>query len=409
MARREPPRPRPAVLAPSDCTQMRPGGRLRVGGRVLGVQDSTSLILADAFGHLLVQLASPFAGSPGDLIQVCGRKRGRRLVEATLEVHTRAPTPRGDGEFARLCLERGGANLALRARASRSARQFFESRAFLEVQTPIRVATPGLDAHVHAVRSAPKWLITSPEHHMKRLLVGGAPRIFQITQCFREDESGPLHEPEFSMLEWYRAFSDHEELMRDTEQLVFEVARAVAGTHVLSWAGHSIDLTPPFPRLSISRAFEKYADGADALQLAETDEKRFFELYIDRVEPALARRRRPVFLTDYPVSQAALARRSPKNPRTAQRFELYIAGVELCNGFAELTDAKEQRQRFQAERRQRRRLGQPVYPLDEPFLAALSEGLPPSGGNALGLERLIMLVSGAGSLQDVMAFPATRP
>lgn len=243
---------------------------------------------------------------------------------------------------------------------------------------------------------------------MKRLVVGGTPRIFQITQCFRAEEAGPLHEPEFSMLEWYRAFSDHHELMRDTEQLVFEVARAITDDHILSWAGRSIDLTPPFPRLSIRKAFAKYADGADALKLAETDEARFFELYVDRVEPALARRKKPVFLTDYPVSQAALARRSPTDARTAQRFELYVAGVELCNGFAELTDADEQRRRFRREQSQRRERGQPVYPLDEPFLAALDEGLPPSGGNALGLERLIMLVTGAPAIQDVMAFPAAR-
>jgi lysyl-tRNA synthetase class 2 len=167
-------------------------------------------------------------------------------------------------------------------------------------------------------------------------------------------------------------------------------------------------VTPPFRRLSVAAAFKKYADGADALMLAETDEARYFELLVERVEPGLARSKKPVFLMDYPRSQAALACASPKNPRTAQRFELYLGGIELSNGFSELTDATEQRQRFQEERRQRRAARQPVYALDERFLAALHEGMPRAGGNALGLDRLLMLVCGAASIADVMAFPSAR-
>jgi lysyl-tRNA synthetase class 2 len=166
-----------------------------------------------------------------------------------------------------------------------------------------------------------------------------------------------------------------------------------------------VDVTPPFARLSVSAAFKRYAGVTDALALAQEDEARYFELMIERVEPALARRKKPVFLIDYPISQAALARPSPNNPRAAERFELYLGGVELCNGFSELTDPAEQRLRFDAELRCRQAAGQPEYPLDDRLLTALAEGMPPSGGNALGLDRLVMLALGADSIAEVMAFP----
>lgn len=400
-----------ACLSPSDLLgpSAKPQrGALNVGGRVLAHPAPNELLLSDALASIAVQLSHPFEGSVGDLVEVSGVWRKQRLTAALVTSRAPAPTPSGTGEFARLAWQGVGQRLAQRARFCQTVRAFFETRGFLEVTTPVRVPTPGLDANVNALRSERHFLITSPEHHMKRLLTGGLPRIFQLTPCFRADESGPLHEPEFAMLEWYRAFSDYDEVMQDTEALVHQVTLALRGTARIEHAGRSIDVTPPFRRLSVAAAFEKYADGADALALAEADEARYFELLVDRVEPGLARAKQPVFLIDYPRSQGALARPSPQNPRTAQRFELYLAGVELSNGFSELTDATEQRKRFQAERRHRRAARQPVYALDERFLAALEEGMPRAGGNALGLDRLLMLICGADSIADVMAFPTTR-
>lgn len=255
-----------------------------------------------------------------------------------------------------------------------------------------------------AIRAQGGWLGTSPEFHMKRLLVGGLQRIHQLTQCFRADESGPLHEPEFTLLEWYRAFADQRDVMRDTEHLIHAVVRRLSGGSMVRRAGVEVDVTPPFPRLSVQAAFQRYAHVKDALALAQRDEARYFELLVTRVEPALARRKRPVFLTRYPLKHAALARPSRRYPGTAERFELYVAGVELCNGFSELTDAEEQLARFERERDERRRENRPVYSLDRRFLAALREGMPPAAGNALGVERLIMLARGAESIEQVMAF-----
>jgi lysyl-tRNA synthetase class 2 len=268
----------------------------------------------------------------------------------------------------------------------------------------VRVRTPGLDANVDALRASGGWLCTSPELHMKRLLSAGMPRIYQLTSCFRADESGPLHETEFTMLEWYRAFADQRDAMEDTERIVCAVVQQLTGGSVVRRGSVQVDVTPPFPRLSVAAAFRRYAGVRDALELVQSDEDRYFELLVSEVEPALSRRKRPVFLTNYPVQHAALARRSLSQPRTAERFELYAAGLELCNGFSELTDAAEQRRRFEVERAERRRAGRPVYAIDRRFLAALEQGLPPAAGNALGFERLLMLALGAESIEGVMAF-----
>ncbi|RYE81962.1 MAG: EF-P lysine aminoacylase GenX, partial [Myxococcales bacterium] len=169
-----------------------------------------------------------------------------------------------------------------------------------------------------------------------------------------------------------------------------------------------IDLGAPFVRVTVADAFAAHAGvGPDELvRLAAHDEDTYFGHLVERIEPALAALDRPVFLTDYPASQASLARRSPADPRFAERFELYVAGVELCNGFGELTDPAEQRARFEADQAERQRRGLPVYPIDERFVQALVEGMPPSGGNALGVDRLVALVTGAASIGQVQAFPA---
>ncbi|MBK7582840.1 MAG: EF-P lysine aminoacylase GenX [Myxococcales bacterium] len=299
-----------------------------------------------------------------------------------------------------------GRNLQARAAAFATIRAYFAEQAFIEVDTPQRVGTPGLDFHIDALRAEAGFLVTSPEFQLKRLLVGGVPRVYQLAHCFRADESGPLHEPEFAMLEWYRAFSGQEAVMADTEAIVSRVVERVAGKLTLKRPdGTRLELRPPFRRSTVREAFKRHAGVADAVDLAESDEARFFELLVERVEPALARARRPVFLCDYPATQASLARRSPEDPRVAERFELYAGGIELCNGFGELTDPKEQRRRFVAERRARKLAGRPAYRVDARFLSALDAGMPPSGGNALGVDRLVALALGSADIGAVMPFP----
>ena len=295
--------------------------------------------------------------------------------------------------------------LARRAAVVATVRGFFESRGFLEVETPLLVPSPGLDPHLAAFEvpagATKRYLSTSPEYQMKRLLAEGHSRIFQIAKAFRKDEAGERHNPEFTILEWYRAPGGVEDVMRDTEQLV---ACVTAGSVVLD--DERYDTRPPFRRMTVLEAFAAHAGVTpeETLAMAERDEERFFRLLVDRVEPALEALPGAIFLTEYPATQASLARNKPGDPRVAERFELYVAGVELCNGFGELTDPVEQRARFDNDLRVRAERGLPAYPVDERFLAALESGLPACAGNALGLDRLVALACGTRRIGDVMAF-----
>jgi elongation factor P--(R)-beta-lysine ligase len=296
-----------------------------------------------------------------------------------------------------------------RARLTAEARAFFASRGYLEVETPVVVPSPGLDLHLDAFDvGGGRYLSTSPEYQMKRLLADGHRRLFQITRAFRAGEEGERHNPEFTILEFYRAGAGVLGVMRDTEQLASRLFSVFGGGPVLSVDGQRIDVAPPFERLTVCEAFERFAGSApeETLRLAEHDEDTFFRLLVDRVEPALARHPRAVFLTEYPAPMASLARKKPGDPRVAERFELYVAGVEVCNGFGELTDAVEQRERFAHDRAERARRGKPVYPVDEKLLAALARGMPESGGNAIGFDRLVALACGITRIADVMAFTA---
>jgi lysyl-tRNA synthetase class 2 len=234
---------------------------------------------------------------------------------------------------------------------------------------------------------------------MKRLLAADFPRIFQICKCFRQAERGHQHLPEMTLLEWYRRDADYQDLMNECEAFITHVARQTGSGAILNYQGHHIQLAPPWPRISVNDAFEKFASSSLAAAL-QNDQ--FDEIMVTQIEPRLSRSQ-PVFLVDYPAGRAALAKLKPADSRYAERFELYIAGVEICNGFSELTDPVEQRARFEHERHQRRKAGKPVYPLPEPFLAAL-EGLPSAAGNALGIDRLIMLFADAKRIDDVVAF-----
>jgi lysyl-tRNA synthetase class 2 len=295
-----------------------------------------------------------------------------------------------------------------RARIAREVRAFFDARGFLEVTTPVMVPSPGLDLHLDAFevsggdRGAPRWLITSPEYQMKRLLAEGYGRIYQLAPCFRRGEAGARHNPEFTMLEWYRADADVADVMADTEQLV---ARVTGGAVRLE--GRVVDVRPPLERLPLCEAFARFAGWPReaTLDAAAHDEDRYFRALVEEVEPALERLDHAVFVVDFPSSQASLARLKPGDPRLAERFELYVAGVELCNGFGELVDPVEQRTRLTRDQEARRARGLPEYPIDERFLEALGS-LRPSAGNALGFDRLTALACGTTEIRDVIAFVA---
>jgi elongation factor P--(R)-beta-lysine ligase len=398
-----PPSPR---LAPSDAKDQ--VGRVEIAGRVLAVSGG-SLVVGDAFAEIAVSLAGGADLALGDLVVLAGDLAGGALSGASIVSRSRPVRPVPAPETERLRAGGVGAGLRARARALRAVRELFEERAFVEVETPAAVPSPGLDVHLDAFEvPGAGYLITSPEYQMKRLLAGGIPRCFQVCHCFRREEVGQRHNPEFTMLEWYRAFAGVEEVMADTEALVRRVASALGAGSTIEAAGLRVDLAAPFERLPVADAFARWAGVPrdEAIALASADEDRFFRILVDQVEPALARVPHPVFLVEYPAPMASLARLAPHDPRVAERFELYVAGVELCNGFGELTDPAEQRARLLHDQEARRQAGKPVYPIDERFLAALEEGMPPSAGNALGLDRLIALGLGTDRIGAVTAFPA---
>ncbi len=289
-------------------------------------------------------------------------------------------------------------NLAVRSHALDAIRGFFRAGAFIEVETPVRIPAPALELHIDAPSAGPDaWLRTSPELHMKRLLAAGCERIFQLGPCFRAGERGRRHNPEFTMLEWYRAGAGYRDILADCEGLVRHVAAAVIGSTRLVYRGVAIDLAAPWMRLTVREAFRRHA-GWDPV--AAYDPDRFDLDLVNLVEPALPRDR-PCVLLDYPAPAAALARLKPDDPAVAERWEVYLGGLELANAYGELVDAPAQRVRFEACAEARRRLGKEVYPLDEPFLRALESGLPPCGGIALGVDRLVMLLCDTDDIADV--------
>lgn len=285
--------------------------------------------------------------------------------------------------------------LEQRARIVQSIRAFFVERGYLEVETPHRLPGNAPEAHIDPVATGDWFLQTSPELCMKRLLAAGCPRLFQIGRCWREGERGSRHLPEYTMLEWYRAQADYRTLMSECEELL---AALVPGGK-LTRQGRSIDLAPPWERLTVAEAFARWAGITPEAALAAG---RFDEVIGLTIEPRLGWER-PVFLTDYPTLLAALARCRPENPGVAERFELYIGALELANAFSELTDPVEQRRRFEADEQTRRAAGKPPCPIPEKFLRELSS-MPEAAGIALGIDRLVMLLTGAETIDEVVAF-----
>ena len=289
--------------------------------------------------------------------------------------------------------------LQLRSRVLQAIRRWFTEHDFIEVETPVRLAAPALELHINAEPAGDRFLRTSPELHMKRLMAGGAQRIFQMGPCFRRGERGSRHNPEYTMLEWYRADAGYAEVLLDTKMLLLAVAREVKGTTDLTYQGRPLALAPFWERLTVSEAFLRWA-GWDPAKNYDAD--RFDFDLVEKVEPHLPREV-PVVLTDYPAAAAALSRRKPGNPAVAERWELYLGGLEIANAYSELTDPVEQRARFAECAAERAAAGRPVYPLDEAFLAELGQ-MPPTGGIALGVDRLVMILADLVTFDDLLPF-----
>ena len=394
------------ILAPSDARTL--NGALRVGGRVVLCQGRLAT-LADAFDSIALHFLEPPLLRPGDLIVACGQARHGVVRDARLIAHQPAIEPVGDSEVARLSWRGVGRHLRARAEALAGIREHFSLESFTEVDTPLRARCPQLDAGVQSVPAGSGWLIASPEYHMKRLLTGGMPRIFQLVHCSREEELGRWHEPEFMMLEWYRSFASLDDILVDTEIIVSDTVRRLSGRlEVEVFGGNSkVEVRAPFEQITVKEAFRRFAGVHDVVDIASTDEERYFRILVDSVEPALARFRRPVFLRGYPLSQAALARPTADDPELADRLELYLGGIELCNGYAELTDPVENANRLRHQSELRRETRGERAPVDERFLSALAEGMPQAAGNALGVDRLIAIALGTEGIADVQAFPAS--
>ena len=308
-------------------------------------------------------------------------------------------------------------------------RSFFKDEGFHEVFTPIMVPVPSIEPNLEVFETQLRtstgkekraFLISSPEYAHKRLLSAGVGNLFEITRSFRnEEEVSRLHSPEFTILEWYRVNADYKDTMSDFEKLFLKIV----GKDKMIYQNEEYDLTLPWPRISVAEAFEKYSNIdtetlLDKKKLLEAgkgkgykiDEKTtweqiFYQIFLNEIEPEFKKSHKPVFVYDYPLAQASLSRPCPSDPRFAERFEVFLAGVELGNCFSELTDAEAQHKRFEADLAERKRLDKTDFPIDEDFVEALREGMPVSSGIAVGIDRLVMLVADVPSVSDTIFFP----
>lgn len=323
----------------------------------------------------------------------------------------------------------------MRERVIDAIRLFFKKQGFHEVETPLLVQSPGTEPYLEVFETTLKspgskdkqgFLLTSPEYAMKKLLAAGMGNIFQVGKSFRNQEGvSSRHNPEFTILEWYRTEADYLDIMADFEQMMLFILRSVTDQKTkLVFQGRSYNLTPPYPRMTVAEAFKKYVGVTSEQMLSRQElikvarhkqyevkkdstwEEVYNQLFLNEIEPQLAKFDRPIFIYDYPVSQAALSKVKSDDPRFAERFEVYLAGLELGNAFSELVDATEQERRLKAELALRKKLGKVEFQLDIDFIEALKSGLPDTGGIAVGIDRLVMLFANATSIQDTLFFPA---
>ena len=290
---------------------------------------------------------------------------------------------------------------ALRQRAQilQEIREFFTDLGYLEVETPHRIPAPAPESYVDAVVSGQWFLHTSPELCMKRMLAAGYDKIFQICRCWREGERGSQHLPEFTLLEWYRSECDYLGLMEECEELIRTVASAIGLGKKVVYRGQEIDLADSWERISVREAFRRYSPVSLSKAL---DLGLFDEIMVQDIEPKLGAEK-PAFIYDYPAERRAMARLKQDDRTLAERFELYIGGLEIANAFSELIDAEEQQRHFLQENAKRQTLGKPAYPVPEKFLEELGN-MPPAAGIALGVDRLVMVFLNAAAIDEVVAF-----
>ncbi len=318
---------------------------------------------------------------------------------------------------------------AMRSRIIAGIRAFLIERGFLEVETPMMHPIPGGAAAKpfvthHKALGVELYLRIAPELYLKRLIVGGFPRVFEINRNFRNEGISTIHNPEFTMLEFYVAYADYQDLIRLTEEMISSLAQQIRGKTVIEYQGKTIDLSPPWRRWSYHQAIREVNGLAPAV-LTDRDEalaaaKRLNvpvdpnwplfdivnEIFEETVEPRLEQ---PTFVTDYPIEISPLARRKDADPALTDRFELYIAGREIANAFSELNDPLDQRERFEGQAAQREAGNEEAHVVDEDFLRALEYGMPPTAGEGIGIDRLVMLFTDQASIRDVVLFPQLRP
>ncbi len=323
--------------------------------------------------------------------------------------------------------------LAQRSRIIKAIRDFFWEQDFLEVETPQLVNLPSLEPYLEVFETTlldeqrqpyRAFLTSSPEFALKKLLAAGYPNLFEICKSYRNQEGwSSRHNPEFTILEWYRTNADYTAIMADCEHLLRFIANRL-GQKTITFRGHTYDFTQPWEKITVAQSFQKYAGIDEDTMLSPTKllacavakgyqiepnttwEQAFDQIFLNEIEPRLGGVR-PTILYEYPVAQAALSRKKVGDPRYAERFEFYVAGLELGNAFSELVDADEQLARLQADRAQKEKLGRTLFDVDLDFIEALRSGLPQCAGIAVGVDRLVMLFLDAATIQDVLFFPAT--
>jgi len=417
--------------------------RIILAGRVIGLVDidPKGFVIQDDSGKILV--LSDLIPNIGDIVEVQVLVKGNELyingqpvilVKCEADFYISKDSPNYKKLIIDLNLKE---KLIKRTLIMAKIREFFVNKGFLDVDTPELVNLPGMEPYLDIFKSKfevnfdaersferDMYLITSPEYAMKKLLVAGFEKIFQLTKAFRNKETfSDLHNPEFTILEWYRAYASYEEIIQDTEDLVkFLFQEFGEGKRTMNINGHEVRVLDKWKKLRVVDAFEQYAginkDVFEDLEKFREAVKRkgynvnnetsfddlFFLVFLNEIEGKLGLDV-PVILCDYPLSMAALSKQCANDVKYAERYEAYIGGVELCNGFTELNDASEQKKRLEAERIERINLKKAEYAVDASFIEALELGMPPSGGTALGVDRLIMLLVGAKSIEEVLFFP----
>ncbi|HTU00959.1 MAG TPA: lysine--tRNA ligase, partial [Candidatus Sulfotelmatobacter sp.] len=434
---------------------------VRVGGRVRSLRGHGKASFAhvqDGTGRIQIYVRQDTVGDAayrlfkaidiGDFLGVMGRLFRTRTGELTIQVDelvllSKALRPLPDKwhglsdvevryrqRYVDLLANQQVADLfRRRARIIAEIRRFFDERGYLEVETPMMHPIPGgaaarpFTTH-HNALDLSLYLRIAPELHLKRCVVGGLDRVYEINRNFRNEGVDTHHNPEFTMLEFYEAYADYRDLMVLTERLLLEVARAACGGDAVTYQGQRISFTHPWLRMSVSEGLVKLggltskevatAEGLRAAaarrQIAVHPDwgwaKLLVELFEAVVESQLVQ---PTFITDFPAELSPLAKARPDDPRFVQRFELYIGGLEVANAYTELNDPREQRRRFEAQARARAAGDEEAHRMDEDFLRALEYGLPPTAGEGIGIDRLVMLLTDAPSIRDVILFPLLRP